>query len=42
MGAIGDRAFASMFLHPLQYGGKNLGKAYLEALHEVKWAGETV
>jgi hypothetical protein len=28
MGAIGDRALAPMFLHPLQYGGRNLGKAY--------------
>ena len=29
MGAIGDRALAPMFLHPLQYGGRNLGKVYL-------------
>ena len=28
MGAIGDRALAPMFLHPLQYGVANLGKAY--------------
>ncbi len=28
MGAIGDRALAPMFLHPLQYGGGNLGKVY--------------
>ena len=28
MGAIGDRALAPMFLHPLQYGGRNLRKAY--------------
>ena len=33
MGAIGDRALAPMFLHPLQYGGRNLGKAYC-AEHE--------
>ncbi len=33
MGAIGDRALAPMFLHPLQYGGGNLGKAY--TLHEI-------
>ena len=28
MGAIGGRALAPMFLHPLQYGVANLGKAY--------------
>ncbi len=31
MGAIGDRALAPMFLHPLQYGGRNLGKVYCES-----------
>ena len=30
MGAIGGRALAPMFLHPLQYGVANLGKAYCE------------
>ena len=28
MGAMGGRALAPMFLHPLQYGVANLGKAY--------------
>ena len=28
MGAIGGRPLAPMFLHPLQYGVANLGKAY--------------
>ena len=35
MGAIGDRALAPMFLHPLQYGGRNLGKAYWTFRHFV-------
>ncbi len=34
MGAIGDRALAPMFLHPLQHGGRNLGKAYSVAVTE--------
>ncbi len=34
MGAIGSRALAPIFLHPLQYGGRNLGKVlYANALH---------
>ena len=28
MGAIAGRTLTPMFLHPLQYGGRNLGKAY--------------
>ena len=39
MGAIGGRPLATMFLHPLQYGGRNLGKVYcmnLEQFEEVE------
>ena len=32
MGAMGGRALAPMFLHPLQYGVANLGKAYFANL----------
>ena len=33
MGAIGCHALAPMFLHPLQYGAANLGKAYSDQKH---------
>ena len=37
MGAIAGRAFAQMFLHPLQHGGLNLERGYSNTILKTRF-----